>query len=641
MRRVIVSPPEPLNSVRSEIPRALAEVVEKALAKEPKERYQSAADLAEALQTARDATGVRRSIDRLRRDGSPKVAAVVLALLVVATVSFFVGNRLLGRSIAFDERDWLLVADVVNETGDEGFTLALKSALETDLRQSRHVNIYDEGRARNTLRMMRRDPTSPIDLEVGAELCRFAGVRALLVPRIDAVGDVFILQASLVEPTTGRTADHIRLTAKGRDEVLLETIDELTRTVRRRLGESLSSIAETDPPLVQYTTSSWEAQRMLALGSQAWAGGRHQEAERCFKLALEEDPDFATARGSLGLLYMQFMGKTEEGRQQLERAFADADEVSRREYLILRAIHSQFVEGNLESALADYQLVIELYPDLVQPINNSARILQALGRDDEAEELYLRALEIDPDSAAPLWNLWEIYVLRNRMPVAGERMARELVRIQPAGPWARHALGYALVALRRFDEAEEEMRAVLELDPTHVYATNNLAHLLFRRGAFSEAEAMYRTRWQVSQESEWVDRSSYDSLRLAITLKNLDRWDEAWMIIEDEFSGFRQYAEGRDLDHADAALGSCILAALGRTEEATEQIRQLAVDPDATANGLYGLAKACALIGDLDRAEEMLVRAMDAGWGDPYFILIDPLLYALQDRPIIDELAPY
>ena len=329
MRRVIVTPPKPLRTIRVEVPRPLAEVVERALAKEPDDRYQTSGELANALQAAADSTGVRQAMRGLKR-GMPKRVGLAAVLVLVVVISMFAGRKLLGTAIAFDERDWLLVADVVNETGDEGFNLALKSALETDLRQSRHVNVFDAGQVRNTLERMRRESFAGVDLETGLEICRFAGVRALLVPQINAMGDVYILQASLVDPTTGRTADRIRLTAQGREEVLLETIDALTRRVRRGLGESLRSIAETDPPLVQYTTSSWEAQRLLALGSKEWAAGRALEAERCFRLALEEDPHFATARGSLGLLWIQFLGKPEEGRQMLTRALEDASEVSRR-----------------------------------------------------------------------------------------------------------------------------------------------------------------------------------------------------------------------------------------------------------------------------------------------------------------------
>ncbi len=639
MRRVIVTPPKPLRNLRSEVPRGLAAVVEKALAKEPEKRYQSAAELADALRDAGDATGIGSSMEIIRRGVASRkfVAAVLIVLAVLALV---VGKKLLGPRLPFDERDWLLVSDVVNATGDEGFTLALKSALETDLRQSRHVNIYDAGRARNTLQMMRRDPAIPIDLETGIEVCRFGGVRALLIPRIDVVDEVYILQASLVEPATGRTVDRIRLTAKGRDQVLLETIDELTRTVRRHLGESLQSIAETDPPLVQYTTSSWEAQRLLAMGSAAWAGGRHLEAERSFRMAIEEDPQFATARGSLGLLYIQFLGRVEEGRQLLSRAFEDADEVSRREYLVLRAIHSQFVDGDLEAALADYALVNQLYPDVVQPLNNSGRILSELGRHEEAVQMYERAREIDAASAPPLWNLWTMYMMKLRRPEAGEEVARELVRLQPESSWAHHSLGWTLVALRRFDEAEVEMLRVLELDPAHPFAEANLSHLLFRRGAFAEAETLYRKRYAASRVEGADGTNVYDGLSLAATLQNLDRWDEARVVIEEGLAEIEALEAERVLTPDEEALKACVLAALARVGDATGPIEGLAAAADSTASVFMNLARALTLAGDPDRADELLVRAFEAGYDDPYFLLVDPLLNGLQGRAIVDELAP-
>ena len=142
MRRVIVAPPTSLKTLRAETPAALAEVVEKALAKDPADRFQTAEELAEALREAAQSTGVRRALGGI---GSkmPARTAVVLVVLLAAAISFFAGRRLLGTALPFENRDWLLVTDVVNETEFGGFTLALKSALETDLRQSRHVNVFD------------------------------------------------------------------------------------------------------------------------------------------------------------------------------------------------------------------------------------------------------------------------------------------------------------------------------------------------------------------------------------------------------------------------------------------------------------------------------------------------------------------
>ena len=631
MRRVIVTPPTPLRTLRAEVSRPLAAVVEKAVAKEPSDRYQSAAELAEALKAAAETTGFRKALPGFGPKGSRRLA-VMTALVVTAVVSLLVGKMLLGTALPFDNRDWLLVADVVNETGDEGFNLALKSALETDLRQSQH----DDGQVRNTLKYMRREASSEIDLAAGLEVCRFAGVRALLVPQIDAVDDVYILQANLVDPTTGRTADRIRITAKGRDQVLLESIDELTRTVRRRLGESLRSISETDPRFVQYTTSSWEALRLVALASNQWAATRWQDAAGSFELALQEDPEFAIARASLGLLQIQFLGQPEEGRKSLVRALADASEVSRREFLLLRAVNRQFVDEDPEGALADYRLVSDLYPDAVAPYNNSGRILQGLGRFEEAVRMYDRARAVDPRSVFPVHNMWWVLNQNLLRPVEAEEAARTLVDLQPDNPWSHHALGWTLVSLRRFDEAEKEMRTVLEIEPNHSYAMANLGHLLYRRGAFDEAVEIYRDISRRSHDSEQIGSDMYDGLCLGLALQGAGRIEEARAVLQEELA---EHAATMP-DEAEPGREICLLAALGRSREAWRMAQEVeSTGPEDPAQLLI-LAETYALVGLADAAIQALERAFEAGFDDPYYILVDPLLGGLQNEPAIDRLAP-
>lgn len=635
MRRVIMTHPEPLRTLRTDVPRSLAAVVEKALAKEPADRYQTADELAEALRAAADETSFRRVLRGMRLKSSPRLA-VAAALVITAAISVLAGKMLLGDVMPFEERDWLLVADVVNQTGDEGFTLALKSALETDLRQSRHVNVFDEGQVENTLKLMRRTPDASIDRETGLEVCRFAGVRALLVPEIHAMGDVFILQASLVDPSTGRTADSIRLTAKGRDEVLLESIDTLTRRVRRRLGESLRSIAETDPPLAQYTTSSWEALRLYSTGIQEWAAGRFEEAAHSFEYAIEKDPHFAMARGSLGLVYIQFLGREEEGRQQLSQAVEDASEVSQREYLHLRAVHRQFVEEDADAALADYGLMSRLYPDAVAPYNNSGRILQDLGRYDEAARKYRHAVEADPRSPQPLFNLWFVLNFKLAQPVAAEEVARSLLELLPDYPWARHALAWSLVSQRRFEEAEAAMRAVLEVDPSNDYALPNLVHILYRRGAFAEAVAIYREIYQRSHASDEIETDNFDSLCLGLALQGMGRDGEAREVLEREIAGNQARLETGELPIRQGSL----LAAVGRPREAMEFVRELEAASSTTPQRIWAMAETLALLGEREAAVDALERAVAAGYDDRYFVLLDPPLASLADHPGVDRLAP-
>ena len=640
MRRVIVSPPTSLKSLRAEAPRALVDVVEKTLAKNPADRYQSADELAAALREAADSTGVRRSLKNLGKK-IPTRAGIVAVLVLALGISIIAGKKLLGTALPFETRDWLLVTDVVNETKFEGFTLALKSALETDLRQSRHVNVFDSGQLHNTLRMMRREASSEIDLETGLEVCRFAGVRALLIPQIHAMGDVYILQASLVDPTTGRTADRVRLTAQGRDQVLLESIDELTRTIRRRLGESLQSIAETDPPLSQYTTSSWEALQLVTMGYREWEGGRVSEAAEFFERALEEDERFAMARGSLGLIYIQFLGREEEGREMLARALEDASEISRREYLLLRAVNRQFVDGDPEEALADYQLVSEFYPDAVSPYNNSGRILQGLGRDEEAVRMFQRAREVDPRNPIPIYSLWTSLNQNLRRPVEAEEAARATVSLLPESQWAHHMLAWTMVSLWRFDEAEEGMRTVLEIDESNSYARSNLAHLLYRREAFDEAVELYRAIRERSHASDRVQTDVFDSLCLGLALQGAERDEEARAVLTEELERFELLSADDDsYREADPGRNACILAALGRSREAWAVARDFESSIGDDPVSLMVLAEIFTLVGEPDRALAAIEKSFEAGYDDPYYILINPPLGGLQGRPEINVLAP-
>lgn len=57
--------------------------------------------------------------------------------------------------------------------------------------------------------------------------------------------------------------------------------------------------------------------------------------------------------------------------------------------------------------------------------------------------------------------------------------------------------------------------------------------------------------------------------------------------------------------------------------------------------GLFIVAETLTLIGETDRAMETLVRAVEIGYNDPYYILVNPPMHGLQDRLEMEELAPY
>ncbi len=432
---ILHAEPRPVEALTPDAPLELKEIVEKALQKNPDKRFAGGKDLAEALQKLQMQITAKIPLDTVRRRKrrSMRYALFGATAGIVGCALILFLWMALRPSLAFNEHDKLLLADVDNQTGDEVFNLALRTAIEADLQQSPYASIFDKGEVAETLRLMQLDAASRIDEPLGCDICRFAGVRALILLRILSAGDAYELQAILVDPVRRSHVDRIRIKAHGREEVLLNSIDELAHQLRSRLGESLASIEKADKPLIEASTSSWEALHYLSMGQAKWHEGKFKEAASFFELALDKDPKFASARGSLGLLLIQRLDQTPRGKEELKQALADAEGLPEKEYLMIKAINQEYVEGDLGGALDTYRMIFEIYPDDSVAYNNSGMIYRRLGRFDEAVAMFEKASEIMPPTAST----WRTFYSRI-FPFEGTRPPQK--RSGGASwPWARRS----------------------------------------------------------------------------------------------------------------------------------------------------------------------------------------------------------
>ena len=189
---------------------------------------------------------------------------------------------------------------------------------------------------------------------------------------------------------------------------------------------------------------------------------------------------------------------------------------------------------------------------------------------------------------------------------------------------------------RRFAEAEEAMRATLQVDPTHTWARPNLAHLQLRRGAVEEAIRGYRGLGRLDRGAE---RES-DALCLGLALLSAGRRGEAEAVSRAAAEAMKTRGRRGRLDSGDEALLAALLAVAGRPAEARAHVARAERDGEPTGGNAAWLARAYAAIGEPDRAVHLYERAVTTGGDDPYFVLIDPSLAAIRDRPEIDRLLP-
>ena len=301
----------------------------------------------------------------------PPVLAVEL-LLFLAVGGFYAYSVLRSPpAIAFQERDWVVVGDMNNFTGDPRLEESLDTALRISLEQSRFVNVLPQLKVQEVLQRMGRSQEATVDRAIGSEIALREGARALLLPTIAEVGGRLRVSMELVDPSTQVTvfAD----SAEGRGaESALASIDAVNGKLREKLGESLGDITANGKPLAQVTTPSLDALRFYSLANEAATHSRYGEALRLLNLAIEKDPQFALAYANRAELYTVVVGDSVRAQADYQMAEKYRSRLTMRETLELDA---NLASSNPpETLLGRLALIAKMYPDSFSASRRAARL---------------------------------------------------------------------------------------------------------------------------------------------------------------------------------------------------------------------------------------------------------------------------
>lgn len=288
----------------------------------------------------------------------PPVIAAEALLLVALGVGVLWGTFRSEPAIAFAERDWVVVADLQNRTGEDVFDDALDTALRVGLEQSQYVNLFNDLQVDRALQRMQR-PGQPLDRQLATELALREGARAVILPTIAQVGGVMRVSLEVIDPQSGVTVYSESADGKGVESVL-PSLDQALVDVRGRLGESMDAVASDRVPLEQATTGDIEALRAFSLGLLARTDGRAADAVALYKEAVRIDPGFAMAW--LRLAFMRYVeGDAEGTREYLAQAQAHRDRLTRRELLFMEGAEATLDDA--PRAVERFRLLASLYPD--------------------------------------------------------------------------------------------------------------------------------------------------------------------------------------------------------------------------------------------------------------------------------------
>jgi tetratricopeptide (TPR) repeat protein len=565
-------PPDP-RSMNAELPDELLRVMGRALEKDRRLRFQSAADmLAELSRVRRDTSGRTAAMPAsssgaafgqaapgtgsaaasgsqsasaswtsgaaaARSTGAPAAVsggpattpaaagsrtawilkgAFAAAVLGAAGYYFLLGPGTT-QTPAFAERDTVLIADFVNTTGEAVFDDALKQAVSVQLQQTPFVTLLPDQVVQRTLRLMQRDEDTAVTGAVARELCQRAGAKASVEGSIAPLGHAYVLTLGVHNCETGASIAQGQVQANAKESVLQDLGGAVT-ALREHLGESLASIEKYDVPVTEASTSSLEALKAYGLGLKARVSTGDERSIPFFQQAIALDPTFALAHAKLGVVFSN-LGRQTEARDATLKAYELRDRVSEYERLYITWSHASRVLQDSQKTRETLELMTAAYPRDFTARNNFGVYHSSQQEYEKALEHLTVAVEVAPGEPLPLANIAYALINLDRLDEASDAADRSLA-IRPDGNLATTRWTAALI---RNHPRTDEFRLVAEKMATPGQLDNARASAAAWQGRLTEYERLIaRLRETVVSLPDAASQRANIDLFEAATLVVLD-----------------------------------------------------------------------------------------------------------------------
>ena len=337
--------------------------------------------------------------------------------------------------------DTIVLADFVNTTGDSVFDDTLKQGLSVQLSQSPFLNLLSDHKAREILTLMGHAPGERLTPELTREICVRSQSKVMLAGSISGLGSQYVVGVRAMNCNSGEVFAQEQEQAAAKEEVL-KVLSQETTKLRRKLGESLSSIKKYDVPLDQVTTSSLDALKAFSTASYVCFEGGDGAAVPFLRRATELDPNFAMAHALLGIVYAN-LEETNLSMESMTKAYGLRSRVSEKERLYIESRFYHVVTRELDKADQVYELLARTYPESGDLVNLAASYGN-VGQYDKGVTKALDALQINPGNHAAYSNLVGSYVNLNRIDDA-KATYRKMTESQVDYPDAHYSL-YTIVA---------------------------------------------------------------------------------------------------------------------------------------------------------------------------------------------------
>jgi eukaryotic-like serine/threonine-protein kinase len=480
--RILETEPPPAGGT---IPLPMQRILRKALSKERVSRYPSAADLARDLRAAQNrrdhiATAL---LDSVR----PRWRLAAALLVLVATLGI---------------AGWNILGSPGSPAPPRGRTMLAVLPFENLGGEPAHA-YFTDGLTEDTTNEFGRLAPAELGVIARTSTARYRGVRTDVRAIGRELGVDYVVEGSVrrsgdrirVTAQLVRTADGAQVWAETYEKSAEETFtiqSELARDVAREMGVRIAPAAA---PRAAGLPRSAEGREAFLRGRYELQFGRLENRERALKHfadAAAADPDSAivhaeTARALLSLATFRYAPAqvVPLARASVLRAL-ELDPALAEAHQVLGTIHLEY-EWNWEAAERALKRSIELNPNLAVAHATYASLLITAARFDEGLRESARAMALDPLSPAQHEQMVWQWISARRWSEAADH-SRAMIEIEPTRSRSYNTLAVASLALGDLESARAaaEHQAVSESPADRATA----AHVFARLGDTARARAM-------------------------------------------------------------------------------------------------------------------------------------------------------
>ena len=461
MYQRVHEPPKDPKKLNPELPEYLAKIIQKCLERDPKQRYQSAEEILGDLDAShapiltyhsRVATVVAHVVEKPSNAWVVAAAAVLLLagvlLLPPVRHALFPGTSKIGSKVQAPIS--VLVADFTNHTGDPVFDGTLEPMFNVALEGASFINAFSRGEARRAALKL-PNPTDKLDEQAARLVAISQGLGAVVTGSISRRGTSYKVSVEALDARTGNSLATADVTAANKEDVLRE-VPKLAAPIRKALGDNTPESVQLSAIGGVFTAASLEAVHLDALGVQQQFEGKFEEALQTYSKATEADPNNGSAYAAMAII-TENLGRHKDAERYIKLAMEHEDRMSNRERYRQRGMF-YYISGDWQKCVDEYSQLLEQYPaDRISPLNLSTCYGQ-LRNAPKAIVAARQAVEAVPKGVLQRVNLSFFSSFGGDFRT-GEQEARAALQLNPSAEIAYVSLAEALLGQGKSVQAAE------------------------------------------------------------------------------------------------------------------------------------------------------------------------------------------